>query len=92
MTLHQINNLNLKSVAWNDEKPNNVTSTTMAHSKGLISLSVVTRKGFLLSHSIPKYPAFTDHKVDIRIAQAENYYGQHLICVSMDLPMLEKMA
>ena len=36
-TLSQINDFSLETVAWNDEKPTGQTSTTLAHSKGLIS-------------------------------------------------------
>ena len=50
-------------VAWNDEKPSGQTSSTVAHSKGFIGFSVTNRKGFFISHSIPKYPAFSDGKI-----------------------------
>jgi hypothetical protein len=79
-------------VAWNDEKPNNETSFNLAHSKGFISYSFANRKGFLLSHSIPKYPAFVNHKVDITIGASQNYYGQHLMCFGMSLSELNKLA
>ena len=36
-TLELINNNNLEHVAWNDEKPSGETSSTYAHSKGLIA-------------------------------------------------------
>lgn len=64
----------------------------MAHAKGLISYLAETKKGFLLSHSIPKYPDFINNKVNITIGSSQNYYGQHLICVSMSLNELNKMA
>lgn len=70
MTMHQINSMELESVAWNDEKPDNQTSFNLAHSKGFIAYSAASRKGFLISHSIPKYPAFTNHKVSVTIAAA----------------------
>lgn len=70
ITMLQINSMGLESVAWNDEKPDNQTSFNLAHSKGFISYSAASRKGFLISHSIPKYPAFVNHKVSVTIAAA----------------------
>lgn len=92
LTMLQINTLTMETVAWNDEKPNNQTSFNLAHSKGFISYSFAERKGFLLSHSLPKYPDFVNHKVNITIATGQNYYGQHLICASMSLAELNKLA
>lgn len=39
MTMLQINQMGLETVAWNDEKPDNQTSVNLAHSKGFISYS-----------------------------------------------------
>lgn len=88
----QINTMSMETVAWNDEKPNNQTSFNLAHSKGFISYSFADKKGFLLSHSLPKYPAFNNHKVNITIATGENYYGQHLMCATMSVSELNKLA
>ena len=64
----------------------------MAHSKGVISYSSQSKKGFFLSHSLPKYPDFDNHRVNITIYPSENYYGQDLFCVSMSLTELNKLA
>lgn len=66
-TLSQINTLKLESVAWNDEQPNGNTSSTKAHSKGVIAYYQKTSKGFLIVHSIPKFPAFTGFTVNTTI-------------------------
>ena len=91
-TLQQINTYSLESVAWNDEKPTGQTSTTLAHSKGLIGFNATSKLGFLISHSLPKYPEYINHKVNITIAPSQNFYGQHLLCVSMSLNELNKLA
>ena len=63
-TLTLINKDRLERVAWNDEKPDNHTSSTKAHAKGIIAYGKTTGKGFLVVHSIPKYPAFlADHSI-----------------------------
>lgn len=70
-TLALINKNKLERVAWNDEKPNNQTSSSKAHSKGLIAYSASTGRGFYLVHSIPKYPAFlADHTINMTIPNA----------------------
>ena len=91
-TLSQINSMKLETSAWNDEKPTGQTSTTKAHSKGLIGFSFDKKRGFFLSHSLPKYPAFSGSQVILTIAPAENYYGQDLFCVSMSINELDKLA
>lgn len=57
-TLNQINNNNFDTVAWNDQWPTGQTSSTKAHSKGLLAFSDNIEKGFYLGHSIPHYPAY----------------------------------
>lgn len=67
-TLSQINKDNLERVAWNDEKPDNKTSSTSAHAKGIIAYSLAAGKGILFIHSIPKYPAFlSNHSINMTI-------------------------
>jgi hypothetical protein len=61
----------IERIAWNDEKPNNQTSSTGAHSKGLITYNKTTGRGFYILHSIPKYPAFfTNHSVNSTIGKS----------------------
>lgn len=93
MTLAQINDLGLDRVAWNDQKPNNQTSSSKAHSKGIIAYSELSATGFYIDHSIPKYPAFLDdHSVNITIPKAEQIYGQHIACFSLSLEELNDIA
>jgi hypothetical protein len=66
-TLSQINTLKLESVAWNDEKPDGNTSSTKAHSKGVIGYLQKTSKGFFIVHSIPQFPAFSGFTVNTTI-------------------------
>ena len=92
VTLQTMNQFKLERVAWNDEKPDGNTSSSSAHSKGIIAYNYTANKGFLIVHSIPKYPAFDNHVVNNTIADSENYYGQHIMCISLSLDQLEKVA
>ena len=67
-TLQQINGQPTQVLAWNDEWPNGNTSSTSAHSKAVIAVSKSFPNGFLLDHSIPKYPDFPNGKVNTTIA------------------------
>lgn len=87
-TLLLINQMGLQHVAWNDEKPGGSTSSTSAHSKGVIAYDLQKGRGFFLSHSVPKYPAFADGQVDPTIAASEQIYGQHLACFTLLLAEL----
>ena len=79
-------NLNEYSrVAWNDEKPNGQTTSSGAHSKGVIGFDQTNKTGFFFSHSIPKYPDFSNKNIVPKIGSSEQYYGQHLSCFSMNL-------
>ena len=85
-TFSLINKDKLERIAWNDEKPDNTTSSTKAHAKGLISFGKNSGRGFFIVHSIPKYPAFlSDHTLNISIPKAEQVYGQHISCFSLSL-------
>ncbi len=91
-TEEQINSQNLQYVAWNDEKPNGQTSESVAHSKGLMAYSISKSQGFFITHSIPKYPAFFNGKIDPTLGPAENIYGQHLACFSLTVKELNDLA
>jgi len=43
-------------LVWNDENPNGQTTFGGAHSKGLIAYDSKTDSGFIITHSVPKYP------------------------------------
>ena len=84
-TLESINLNNLSRIAWNDQIPNGTTSSTSAHSKGTLAFDVDTQRGFLLSHSIPKYPNILNGTVFYEIGSSQQVYGQHLSCFTFDL-------
>lgn len=76
----------MERVAWNDQKPDNKTSGTKAHAKGIIAYTKLSGKGFLIVHSIPHYPAFLeDHSIYLSIPKSEQLYGQHISCFSLSL-------
>jgi len=91
-TLEQINSLGLETIAWNDENPNGTTSSTLAHSKTLIGVLPTEKNGFIIVHSIPKYPAFVGNNVNQTISSSELVYGQHLLCMTTSLANLENIA
>ncbi len=92
-TFSQINRDKLERVAWNDEKPNNETLSSVAHSKGVIAYNKQAGRGFYIVHSIPKYPAFLDdHTINMTIGKSEQIYGQHLACFSLSLYELNNIA
>jgi len=47
-------------IAWNDEFPSGSTKSSGAHSKGVIAYDAKTDSGFMLTHSVPKYPTVND--------------------------------
>ena len=87
-TLTQINSMNLQSTAWNDENPNGKTSSSKAHSKGVIAYNEGSYLGFLLDHSIPQFPSFNGFKVDTSISEGQEKYGQHAFCLTLDASMV----
>lgn len=69
--------------AWNDEAPNGkCASSTYAHSKGIIAISSSGRKGFFMSHSIPKFPKISETEIS-PVSNLQSNYGQHILCVSI---------
>lgn len=66
-TFKQINDMNLQAVAWNDQFPNGKTSSSKAHSKGLLIYNAETMQGFFVCHSIPQYPSFNGFTINITI-------------------------
>ena len=52
-------------IAWNDNPADNTTSTSTsyAHSKGLMAIERDGNTGFLLTHSIPEFPTITKKQI-----------------------------
>lgn len=57
-----------------------------------MAFSNAASKGIFISHSIPKYPAFVNSKINPTIAPSENVYGQDLVCMSLTLRELDYIA
>ena len=74
---------NLDHIAWNDQNPNGSHSGVKAHSKTVLIFDKNTKKGIVVDHSMPKYPAFTEHIVNVKIADSQSLYGQHFFCFSV---------
>ena len=91
-TLASINLNNYEHIAWNDEKPNNDTTVSYAHAKGVIAYKNSASRGFFLDHSIPKYPNYVDSQFSPIISPSQNVYGQHIACFSLSLHELNEVA
>lgn len=74
---------------WNDEIPNGKTSSSKAHSKGVMGYA--STGGFLLRHSTPRFP---NHKSDgyQGLPEDEHIYGQTYICTTVSLTELDRIA
>jgi len=72
---------------YNDEIPGGSTSSTRAHSKGVILFN--GDQGFWLVHSFPKWPSAVE---DGYKGLPSETYGQSFFCVSFRLSQLEKIA
>lgn len=92
-TMKQINDQQLQHVAWSDQPPGTDPSSTFAHSKGFIAFSLATQQGFIMDHSLPRFPEFFPNMtVNLTNANNSNTYGQHLFCMTLDLAELESIA
>lgn len=91
-TMVQINDLNLQSIAWNDEKPNGSTSSSSAHSKTVIAQNPSSNLGFIIDHSLPSYPSFTKNLVNFAIGDSQRIYGQHVFCMSLTTTQIEEIS
>lgn len=74
---------------WNDEIPDGATSSSKAHSKGVMGYTSST--GFLLRHSVPRFPPHK-HTGYQGLPDNERIYGQTFICTSVSLSELNRIA
>lgn len=71
-----------KIMAWSDQVPGtkDTASSIEAHSKGFMTVDNLKR-GFVLLHSIPRYPEIESNKIDW-VTMKSSKYGQSLFCSS----------
>lgn len=74
---------------WNDEIPNGATSSSKAHSKGVMGYS--SAGGFLLRHSTPRFPPHRSSGYH-GLPEDEHIYGQTFLCTSVALAELNRLA
>lgn len=55
-TLKQINTMDVEKLAWNDQPPVGDASSYVAHSKAVIAFSIKSSQGFMIDHSLPRFP------------------------------------
>ncbi|KAJ4461990.1 putative deoxyribonuclease II family protein [Paratrimastix pyriformis] len=73
---------------YNDEHPDNTTSSTYGHTKGVVGFD--GDGGFWLIHSIPRFPPALADGYSFRIDEV--IYGQSMLCLSLDTDQLEVAA
>ncbi len=81
-TLDQIANRSMYTTAWNDQTPYGTESSTRAHSKSINAYDPIAKEGFMIVHSIPQYPNFTNFIINRTIDSSQQIYGQHILCIS----------
>ena len=74
---------------WNDEIPNGATSSSKAHSKGVMGYA--SDGGFLLRHSTPRFPPHQSSGYS-GLPDNERIYGQTFLCASVSLSELNHVA
>jgi hypothetical protein len=85
--------MDVEKLAWNDQPPIGDASSYVAHSKAAIAFSLKSNQGFMIDHSLPRFPEFdSSRKIILQNGQNSNTYGQHLFCMSLSLEELEKVA
>jgi deoxyribonuclease-2 len=76
-------------ILYNDEKPGDIPGKdngALGHTKGVLAFDTKTKTGYWLLHSWPK---FAEPKAK---ADPTPMYGQTYLCLSLDLPTIEKIA
>lgn len=73
-----------KVATWSDQKPGTEDSSSgsKAHSKGVLVVNSES-KGFILSHSVPRWPELTTSSLN-PITPQKSIYGQHFLCINLN--------
>ena len=74
---------------WNDEIPGGATSSSKAHSKGVMGYA--STGGFLLRHSTPRFPPQKSDGYH-GLPEDERIYGQTYLCTTVSLSELNRIA
>lgn len=89
-TLNQIyKNRSTGYIMWNDETPDGRTTSSRGHTKGVMGFT--TDGGFLLRHSVPRFPAYRKDGYK-GYPEFAHLFGQTMICVSVKLDTLNVLA
>lgn len=73
-------------ILYNDEPPNRKSNSIKGHNKGVVLAN--TEGGFWLVHSVPHFPPIG---ADYTYPRSGTVYGQSFLCISLDLPNLDKV-
>ena len=71
-------------VAWNSQISEKTVSLTYAHAKGFMALNKTDGTGFLLFHSVPKFPIFETGSDKISHKMLDETYGQDFLCLTIN--------
>jgi len=76
-------------IAWNSQITEKSISTTYAHAKGIMALNKNDGTGFLLFHSVPKFPIFETGSDKIKQEMLDVTYGQDFLCITINKETFE---
>lgn len=80
-------------VIFNDEPVNQPVSFTCGHTKGIWAWNTEEQNGFILSHSIPIFPAGPSQTSDYQGLNSNAWtYAQNMICISISLDTLASLS
>lgn len=77
-------------IAWNDQPPGTELSANGAHAKGVLAFEGST--GFLLRHSVPRFPIQSIKGEYQGFPEYARIYGQTFLCVSYSTANLDALA
>lgn len=72
---------NVQILMFNDEDDEDGVSNSKAHQKGVIAFDFNSGNGFYLQHSTPKFPP----RPGKPLVYDSKTYGQHFLCIDIDL-------
>ncbi len=85
----ELNSFDNNFAVWNDDNIRDSSSySAQAHSKGLISYD--SKSGFIISHSVPKFPFLDKEKFSDEFPSTLGTYAQTFMCISLNHENLGK--
>lgn len=87
VSVQDLNTFDNNFAVWNDDNIRDSSSySSQAHSKGIISFNSIS--GYIISHSVPKFPFLKEEKFSNDFPSTLGAYAQTFMCISMDVKNL----